>query len=491
MRLYEFIVEAVSISHLSDSVRTAAETGIKRAIGNLYELKGENPEAEERFNNEYPIDLENYLIKNLKQSIGNQIVKAVFPVLNKELGKNAVSSISFGDTGPAYGQADGSQIVLTEKFINSLARRSVRETSDIVLDNYDAGNLTSGLWFVISSIARDDKTYTNNLFIEPTESLSLLISTIVHEAVHIVQHKKQDERGFHDHEYRSYLDKTKGEFRGVHNKYWDAQDSKTKVTPDEESLYNRLYMASPQEMASFSHEIVLQIIKDFKLSSVRSIEDLNDIVSIIEATDIIDAVNKKVSPYYDYRNSDNKREYAVFKRYVKLVYQELQQYIARLRDRLSKTKKLNERAIGKKMGNDLYVHRDYVDSTSIPQDEYKMAVSKLPNGYEYTAVKYNSKDNSFSFIQSPDFDTADEPTVGVSLKVSSDGNVKRTNPPSDPWIWHNKWMWVGDDYTGFDVEKAKERSKKWKDYIGVNRDVSSRIGKKSYWDRNIVPHLKK
>lgn len=151
---------------------------------------------------------------------------------------------------------------------------------------------------------------------------------------------------------------------------------------------------------------------------------------------------------------------------------------------------LNERAIGKKMGHDLYVHKDYVAQTPIPPEALKVAVSKLPKDYDYTAVKYNKSDGAFSFIQSPDFDTADEPTVGTSLKVSSAGDVKRTNPPSDPWIWHNKWMWVGDDYKGFDIDKAKARSKQWKDVVGVDKAVSSRIGKKSYWDNNIVPRLK-
>ena len=176
---------------------------------------------------------------------------------------------------------------------------------------------------------------------------------------------------------------------------------------------------------------------------------------------------------------------------MKQTYQAIQDYIRRRAEQIKKSEaeSLNERAIGKKMGHDLYVHKDYVGQTPIPQDALQAAMSKLPSGYDFTAVKYNSKDGSFSFIQSPDFDTADEPTVGMSVKVSADGNVKQTRPPSDPWIWHNKWMWVGDDYQGFDVDKAKERSKHWKNYIGVNRDVSSRIGKKSYWDQNIVPNL--
>lgn len=144
---------------------------------------------------------------------------------------------------------------------------------------------------------------------------------------------------------------------------------------------------------------------------------------------------------------------------------------------------------GKKMGHDLYVHKDYTEEAGIPQEELKQAQSKLPSDFEHTAVKYNKKDQSFSFIHSPDFNTADEPTVGKSIKVFPSGETKTTNPPKDPLIWHHKWQWVGDDYKGFDVEASKERSKQWRAVVGVNKEVSSRIGRKSYWEKEIIPQL--
>jgi hypothetical protein len=52
---------------------------------------------------------------------------------------------------------------------------------------------------------------------------------------------------------------------------------------------------------------------------------------------------------------------------------------------------------------------------------------------------------------------------------------------SDPLIWHHKWEFVSDDYTGFDVEQSKERSLQWKSKIGTNKDISNRIGRLSYW----------
>lgn len=149
-----------------------------------------------------------------------------------------------------------------------------------------------------------------------------------------------------------------------------------------------------------------------------------------------------------------------------------------------------ERVPGKKMGHDLYVHKDYADThPNIPKDELEKAKSVLPKDHKYTAIKYNKKDKSFSFIHSPDFDKSDEPISGHAIKVHSDGRTTETKQKKDPQIWHHKWQWVGDDYKGFNVEKSKERSKHWRSVVGTDKAVSSRIGTKSYWDREVVPKL--
>lgn len=139
------------------------------------------------------------------------------------------------------------------------------------------------------------------------------------------------------------------------------------------------------------------------------------------------------------------------------------------------------RKVGKRIGGDLYVHKNYAVQAGVPEDILKSAMSRLPQGYDFVAVKYNAKDGSISFIESPDFDTANEPAVGNAIKVYPDGTMKQTKPLADPMIWHHKWQWVPDDYPGFDVSKSKERSDAWKSKLGTNREVSSRIGRQSYW----------
>ena len=144
--------------------------------------------------------------------------------------------------------------------------------------------------------------------------------------------------------------------------------------------------------------------------------------------------------------------------------------------------------IGKKMGHDYYVHKDYAHI--LPQKELNAAKKHLPKDHKYTIIKHNKKEGSFSFIHSPDFDSAHEPTVGHSIKVHSGGALTHVKQKKDPQIYHHKHMFVGPEHKGFDIEKSKERSKHWRDVVGVNKSVSSRIGTKSYWDREVVPKLK-
>lgn len=140
--------------------------------------------------------------------------------------------------------------------------------------------------------------------------------------------------------------------------------------------------------------------------------------------------------------------------------------------------------VGKSIGGGIYVHRDY-ETDVVPQDVLMNAQQAL-DGFDYNIVKYVPKTGAVTFIQSPDFDTADEPMVGPQLLVKPDGSRKGMNPSSDPWIYHHKWLWVKDDYPGFDVGEAKQRSAAWMSLPDIDY---SRIGKKSFWEKNVVPRL--
>jgi len=141
--------------------------------------------------------------------------------------------------------------------------------------------------------------------------------------------------------------------------------------------------------------------------------------------------------------------------------------------------------VGKKVGYDYYVHKSAEDV--IPTDVLLKAKGKVGD-FEYDIVKYNNKDNSISFIESPDFDIADEPTVGKSIKVGADGQVSSPRK-GGVTVYHHKWNMVRPDYMGFDYQDAIERSVRWTQKLegtGINRN---KIGNKNYWETVIIPML--
>lgn len=139
--------------------------------------------------------------------------------------------------------------------------------------------------------------------------------------------------------------------------------------------------------------------------------------------------------------------------------------------------------IGKEIGYAVYVHRQYEELLGATVE---WAKRHLPEHFDYTVVKLNQRTDAVSFIHCPGFDAEHEPVIAAIVVVSADGTAQRRTTPTDPYIYHHKWLFVADDYEGFDVEASKARSQRWIDLPGVDR---SRIGRRSYWEQHIVPRL--
>ena len=153
-------------------------------------------------------------------------------------------------------------------------------------------------------------------------------------------------------------------------------------------------------------------------------------------------------------------------------------------DKGSVIKKSSKYGVGKEMGNILYVHKSAADI--IPPDRLSKGKENLPPDFNYEIIKYDKSNGNITFIDSPDWDTADEPIVGDAILLRGDNTVREMKQKSSPQIYHHKWLFVRDSYNGFDSEKAKKRSRKWTALPNIKY---SKIGYKDYWDRNVVPLL--
>lgn len=140
--------------------------------------------------------------------------------------------------------------------------------------------------------------------------------------------------------------------------------------------------------------------------------------------------------------------------------------------------------IGKVIGGAVYVHKQY--ESQFPQEDLVNAKAKMPKDFEYHIVKYNPKTKAFSFIKSSDFDTIDEPSVEGGVTVKADETPPKVFGNAG-WIYHHKWMWVGDDYKGFNVEESKQRSLDWTSLPNIDK---ARIGQRKFWNANVIPLLK-
>ena len=155
----------------------------------------------------------------------------------------------------------------------------------------------------------------------------------------------------------------------------------------------------------------------------------------------------------------------------------------------SKLEKVDKQyGVGKKMGNETYLHKSAMDV--LPADvQARIAEAELPPGHEWAIVKYNKKTGQISLIESYDWDTAHEPTVGNSVILKPDGTVKLHNAPladANKTIYHHKWLFVRPDYEGFNHVESKMRSRTWQALGNLD---SRRYGRKGFWQENVLPRL--
>jgi len=151
--------------------------------------------------------------------------------------------------------------------------------------------------------------------------------------------------------------------------------------------------------------------------------------------------------------------------------------------------------IGKNTPDAFYVHKNYEYDT-FDKDALDKAKSYLPKDYDYQITKRDHKSGEFSFLQSHDFDTATEPTVGNSLRVKSNGELKLkpiNKDPENQQIYHRKEKFVGPDYKGFDIEKAKQRTDTWTKVADeVKKEIPNIyriIGTRKIWKEHILSKL--
>jgi hypothetical protein len=132
--------------------------------------------------------------------------------------------------------------------------------------------------------------------------------------------------------------------------------------------------------------------------------------------------------------------------------------------------------VGKDVGGQIYVHKNYADEI-VPTDTLAKAELILQTQYpdfQYNTIMYDRKKGTVRFDEAPDFDTAREPIPGNYVIV--DPVTGQTKTGYSDYIWHHKWQWVKNDYKGFNVADSWNWSKQWLSVLRPTEDKVSNRG---------------
>lgn len=135
----------------------------------------------------------------------------------------------------------------------------------------------------------------------------------------------------------------------------------------------------------------------------------------------------------------------------------------------------------KKVGYAFYAHKSNLGEflNELNEDEqnrieYILATAKHP----YAILKYDKKTKNLSLIECETWDILNEPIVGDSHLYKKDHSVKIIK--GGKTVYHSKELFVQENYSGFNVEKAKQRTKEWNQIPNI-KTLKSKIGNVYFW----------
>jgi hypothetical protein len=128
--------------------------------------------------------------------------------------------------------------------------------------------------------------------------------------------------------------------------------------------------------------------------------------------------------------------------------------------------------VGKQVSSKIYFHKSVWDKI-VPKDVWDKAQQIMQSleteqklwqmgwtEFEYEIVCYDlNNPKVIRFDGCPGFNLQNEPTVGWMMFV--DTEIGSVSFKYNQQIYHHKWLWVSEDYEGFDVGGSYEWSKRW------------------------------
>lgn len=142
----------------------------------------------------------------------------------------------------------------------------------------------------------------------------------------------------------------------------------------------------------------------------------------------------------------------------------------------------------KRVGYAIYAHKsnifELLQEIENSEDVYRVVRICADFKLNYDIIKYDKSTHNVSLIECPTWDILNEPIVGDSYCFSNNYCFVNTTQykkiKGGTKVYHNKWQFVSEDYKGFDIEEAKERTKLWNSIPNI-KSMKSKIGNVDFW----------
>jgi len=317
MRLFDFsLSEAISATTLRNSLKKEIKSEILDSVHQIgYKEPQLDPEIKEEANKNVSLSKPmEFVEKWLKEQLDVRVSQGISNIIKAHTGIDCRVRFEDMKTG---GYASGTDMAINNNHLSDLAKEISESMYQVTLDNVEEEHK------IVETMFRSFKTVDNyGLYYKSSldSEINKLISIVVHELVHVMQHSAQSRQGRGRTEYRSYLEPNKEKFHSIISKMHRGEET----TPEEDKIYR----ASPQEIPAFAQQEALKFIEN---------ADLDD-MDVRHFPEYKKELPQELRWYVNnkFHNPDNYKEYAVFKRFHKIMYQEIMRYIEQTEHRLLK-----------------------------------------------------------------------------------------------------------------------------------------------------------
>ena len=323
MKLLElFVTERIGLTHLKGPIKDSIKSAILDSIYQIYYKESKlDPGVRDLASSQVSaVSVNDEISSWLREQLKTRVALHIEEVLQVRLSPRL--QVKIDDTKGAGGLASGLTMILSEKLIEPMVEGIVATVNDLAHDYLESEDqLVSNLFRMYKRVA-EDRRIGEEVMSEINSEIYNLVTVSIHEAVHLMQHLPQYEKNLPNLNYTSYLAKDNEEFYNAVRRV-----SKGEHTEDD----YRLYRSSPQEISAFANELALKIVDDYDLDGLYGMEDFN---LAAFKKDIPNLVRSYIFKMFD--DPSNPKEYQVFKRFHKQVYQEFIKYTEQLEKKLRK-----------------------------------------------------------------------------------------------------------------------------------------------------------